>query len=55
MEDEEGPDGLMLPRSNAPKGTGYLGVKIIHGKFLDADPFSQENILETVSFACKYE
>ena len=30
-------------------------IKIILGKFLDADPFSQENILETVSFACKYE
>jgi len=27
-------------------------IKIIHEKFLDADPFSQENILETVSFAC---
>tara|TARA_B110000285_G_C14973063_1_gene537568 strand:+ start:541 stop:969 length:429 start_codon:yes stop_codon:yes gene_type:complete len=30
-------------------------IKIINEKFLDADPFSQENILETVSFACKYE
>jgi hypothetical protein len=30
-------------------------IKIINEKFLDADPYSQENILETVSFACKYE
>jgi len=30
-------------------------IRIIQEKFLDADPFSQENILETVSFACKFE
>ena len=30
-------------------------IEIIQKKFLDADPFSQENILETVSFACKFE
>ena len=29
-------------------------VQIIKEKFLDADPFTQENILETVSFACKF-
>lgn len=30
-------------------------IDIIGAKFLDADPFSQENLLETVSFACKFE
>ena len=30
-------------------------IKIILEKFLDADPFTQENILETVSFSCNYE
>lgn len=29
-------------------------VAIIKEKFLDADPYTQENILETVSFACKF-
>jgi hypothetical protein len=27
---------------------------IMHKVYLDADSFSQENILETVSFACKF-
>ena len=30
-------------------------IKIIHEKFLDADSFTQENLLETVSFTCKFE
>lgn len=30
-------------------------IDIILEKFLAADPFSQENLLETVSFACKFE
>ena len=30
-------------------------IKIILEKFLEADPFTQENILETVSFACNFE
>ena len=30
-------------------------IDIIRARFLDADPFSQENLLETVSFACKFE
>jgi hypothetical protein len=30
-------------------------IKIIIEKFLDADPFTQENILETVSFSCNFE
>ena len=33
MEPEQCPDGLLLQRSAAPKGTGYLGIKIIHGKY----------------------
>ena len=30
-------------------------IGIIGARFLDADPFSQENLLETVSFACNFE
>jgi len=30
---EEGPDGLLLVRSDAPKGTGYQSVKKIHDKY----------------------
>jgi len=30
-------------------------TKIVLEKFLDADPFTQENILETVSYACKID
>ena len=29
MEPEQGPDGLLLPRSDAPKGTGYKSIKKI--------------------------
>lgn len=29
-------------------------IEIIKEKYLHADPFTQENILETVSFACKF-
>jgi hypothetical protein len=30
-------------------------IEILSERFLEADPFSQENLLETVSFACKFE
>ena len=33
LQPEQGPDGLKLERSAAPKGTGYKAVKLIHGKY----------------------
>jgi len=59
------PDRDMILRDgpDADEWIGTLQVGRANGeqdhrileKFLEADPFTQENILETVSFACNFE